>query len=151
MAAPTGIEYTGLRELNAKLKRLGVDDSAIKEAMNDAGLLVVGEAKRLAPVKSGKMAKTIKANKAKNLLKVSAGSKTVPYAYTFHARALGKSKGGFTFIYPRHRRRGRYVKSYARQAYIPNLPFLFLAFEAKRRQVIEAYVTSMGNLLGRIF
>lgn len=149
MATPVGIEYTGLRELNAKLKKIGVPDDAIKTAMNEAGLIVVREAQSLAPSKSGKMARTIKANKAKNLLKVQVGSKAVPYAYTFHAIALGRSRGGFTYVVNRHTRRGRYVKSYARQAYIPNRPFLFLAFQKTRAKVIAAYVTAMADLLQR--
>lgn len=147
MATPTGIEFTGLRELNTYLKRIGVADDAVKTAMNEAGNLVVREAWRIMPVASGKMAKTLKANKAKNLLKVGVGSKTVPYAYTFHAIALGRSRGGFTYVVNRHTRRGRYVKSYARQAYIPNRPFLFIAFERTKRAVFEAYVTAIGDLI----
>ena len=148
MAAPSGVEFTGLRELNAALKRLGVDDAEIKTAMNEAGMIVVREAWRLMPVASGKMARTLKANKSKTLLKVSVGNNTtVPYAYTFHAVALGQSKGGFTYVVNRHTRKGTYVKSYARKAYIPNKPFLFLAFERKQADLLNAYASAIDGLL----
>lgn len=147
MAAPQGLEFTGLRELNTHLKKVGVPDDAIKTAMNEAGQLVQREAWRIMPVKSGAMARTLKVNKAKNELKVSVGSKSVPYAYTFHARAMGKSKGGFTYIVDRHSRRGSYVKSYARQAFIPDRAFLYQAFERKKQALYEAYVTAIADLL----
>ena len=148
MAAPTGLEFTGLRETATALKRLGVDDTAVKTAMNEAGMIVVREAWRLMPVSSGKMARTLKANKSKSLLKVSVGNNTtVPYAYTFHAQAMGKSKGAFTYIVGRHSRRGTSVRGYARAARIPNKAFLFVAFERKKQELYESYITAMDRLL----
>lgn len=147
MAAPTGIEFTGLRELNTYLKKIGVTDDAVKTAMNDAGNIIVREAWRIMPTDTGKMASTLKANKAKNKLTVKVGSKTVPYAYTFHARALGKSNGGFTYDVQRHTRRGRSVSGYSRKASIPDRAFLYVAFERKKTETYEAYISAIADLI----
>ena len=148
MAALKGLEFTGLRELNASLKKMGVTDDAIKTAMNEAGAIVQAEARSLAPVKSGKMARTVKVNKNKNTLKITVGNNTtVKYAYTFHALEIGKSKGGFTFRIPAHTRRGHRVNSYVAQRRIRDFPFLWLAFEQKSREVYTAYVEAIGNLI----
>lgn len=146
--APSGLEYTGLRELNTYLKRIGVPDDAIKTAMNDAGNVVVREAWRIMPTVTGAMAKTLKANKSKSLLRVQVGNNTtVRYAYTMHAVALGKSKGGFTFRVPPHTRKGKPVRGYTAQRYIPNRPFLFVAFERKKQALYESYVSAIGALI----
>lgn len=130
------------------LKRAGVPDDAVKDAMYSAGLPVQREALRLAPVRSGKLASTIKVNRSKSNLTFTAGNNTtVKYAYTFHAQALGKSKGGFTFRVPFHDRQGARVRSYSRQARIPNRPFLLQAWERNRQKVLEAYVTAVASLL----
>lgn len=148
MAAPTGLEFTGLREVNAYLKKIGQPDDAIKKAMNDAGQVVAQEAWRIMPVHTGNLARTLKVNKAKNLLKVSVGNRTTAqYGYTFHAQALGKSKGGFTYAVPAHSRSGRSVRAYTRQATIPNRPFLYLAFERKKLEMWEKYVTAIADLI----
>lgn len=153
---PRGVEYTGLRELNKYLRAIGAPDDAIKDAMHNAGAIVVKEAWRIMPVDTGKMARTLKANRAKNELKVKVGNNTtVPYAYTFHAVALGKSKGGFTFRVPTHNRRGTRgrkggpVRAHKAARHIPNRPFLFQAFERKRQEVYEAYITAIGDLISR--
>lgn len=146
--APSGLEFTGLRELNASLKKMGVTDDAIKTAMNTAGAVVQREAWRIMPVSSGAMARTLKVNKNKNKLVVQVGNNTtVQYAYTFHAGALGKSKGGFTFDVPAHSRRGHPVRAYTAKRYIPNFPFLFIAFERKSRELYESYVSAITDLI----
>lgn len=143
-----GLEFTGLRELNASLKKMGVTDDAVKTAMNEAGAITQREAWRLMPVSSGAMARTLKVNKNKNVLKVTVGNNTtVRYAYTFHATGLGLSRGGFTFRVPAHSRRGRPVRGYVAQRRIPNRPFLYLAWERTKQQVYEAYVEAIGNLI----
>jgi hypothetical protein len=148
-----GFEFTGLRETNLALKRLGVPDPAIKEAMRDAGMLVAREAWRIAPQDTGKMASTIKVTGGKNKLVVKVGNNTtVPYAYTFHATALNRSRGGFTVHVPTYQRgrsrksSGTTVAPYKTARRIPNRPFLFVAFERKKRELFEAYVTRIGDL-----
>lgn len=147
-----GLEYTGLRELNAALKKAGTDDAAIKEVMTEAGELIRGEAWRLVPVRTGNLAASLKVSKSKNQLEVKVGnnktgSTGARYGYTFHAVALGKSRGGFTFDVPSHTRGGYPVRAYTAKRYIPNKPFLFMAFERKKQAVYETYVKGIGRLL----
>lgn len=147
MTAPVGLEFTGLRELNTALARLGVPDDAVKDAMQNAGELVQREAWRLMPVRTGAMARTLKVNRAKNKLIVSVGNNTtVPYAYTFHAVALGKSRGGFTFRVGPYSRRGRPVTGYKAARRITNRPFLYTAFERKKADMYRSYVTAIDRL-----
>lgn len=143
-----GLEYEGLRELNAALKKAGTDDAAIKEVMSEAGELIRGEAWRIMPVKTGNLARTLKVSKNKNQLEVKVGNNTTArYGYTFHAVALGKSRGGFTFDVPAHTRRGYSVRAYTAKRYIPNRPFLFVAFVRQKQAVYETYVKGVGRLL----
>jgi len=149
VTTPRGIEFTGLRETAAALKKLGVPDAAVKTAMNEAGLIVAREAHRIGPTDTGKMLGTLKVNKSKSLLKINVGGKSAPYAYSWHALALGVSKGGFNYKVPAHKRKGYSVKAYTANRYLPGKgsnPFLFKAFETTKQQVVEAYVTAMGDL-----
>jgi len=149
VAAPRGIEFTGLRETAAALKKLGVPDDAVKSAMNEAGLIVAREAWRIGPSDTGKMLSTLKVNKSKSLLKINVGGKSAPYAYSWHAIALGVSKGGFNYKVPAHQRKGYPVRAYTANRYLPAKganPFLFKAWDRTKQQVVEAYVTAMGDL-----
>lgn len=142
-----GFEFTGLRETAAALKKLGVTDDAIKDAMQEAGAIVQRETWRIMPVDTGAMAKSLKVNRSKNLLKITVGNNTtVPYAYTFHAIAKGVSKGAFVFRVPTHSRRGHQVRGYVAARRIQDRASLYLAWERTQQQVIEAYVTAMGRL-----
>lgn len=132
------------RALNKALQSSGVLPDQIKAAMTAAGNVIADEARRRAPKASGKLAGSVKVYGAKDRVRVRAGSKTVPYAYTFHAVALGKSAGGFTYKYPA--KGGR--RGYTRQAYIPNRPFLIDAFKATKAECFGEYVQAMAKALG---
>lgn len=148
MSSVKGLEFTGLRELNAALKKLSIPDPAIKTAMNEAGQITQREAWRIMPTRTGNMARSLKVNKAKNELKISVGNNTtVQYARNFHAVALGVSKGGFTFHVPVSSRGGKSVRAYSAQRRIPNRPFLFTAWERTKRDVYECYVLAIGKLI----
>lgn len=146
-AVTSGYVLTGVAEVKAALAKLGVSDTVVREATDEAGRILVTEATSIAPRKSGAMAATIKPNRAYNNLRVQAGSATVPYAYTFHAVAMGKSKGGMTFRVPPHRRAGHYVGAYIAKRRIRNLPFIFMAAERKRQAVYDAYVAALSRLI----
>ena len=142
-----GVEVTGLRETARALKKADVADAEVKDAMNQVGGILVREALRLVPVRTGRLAKTIKTTGGRNALTFQAGNNTtVKYAYTMHAIAEGRSKGGFTYRVPAHRRKGYTVKGYSRKAYIPNRPFMFQAWDRKRQDVLEAYVSAIAGL-----
>jgi hypothetical protein len=74
------IQVNGLRKATAKLTKFGVEASDLKDVMFKAGNLVATEARTLAPRKSGKLANSIRASKAKNKATVRAGGARVPYA-----------------------------------------------------------------------
>jgi hypothetical protein len=79
------IEIEGLHKMRRALIKL--DDAArddFKQAGYQAAEIVVNEAKRLVPVRSGRLGKTIRAHKVVSGAKVSAGRTTVPYAGVIH-------------------------------------------------------------------
>lgn len=78
------IKITGLRETVRSLEKLGVEVADLKAVFNRVGNVVVNEAKTLVPVRSGALAGSIRANKAKNKAIVRAGSARVPYAGVIH-------------------------------------------------------------------
>jgi hypothetical protein len=146
-ASVYGLDYTGLREAGKALAQAGVTDAAIKDAMQNAGAVVAQEALRISPNRTGRMDRTLKVNRSKSNLTITVGNNTtVPYAYTLHAVALGKSRGGFTFRVRAHTRQGHQVKAYKAQRYIRNDPFMFIAWERKKQAVYEAFVTAFGHL-----
>lgn len=148
MATLRQLEFTGLRELNTYLKKIGVPDAAVKQAHADAGALVQREAWRLMPVDSGNMARTLKVSKSKSYVQIQVGNNTtVRYARNFHAVKLGISKGGFHFVVRAHTRAGRPVRGYTANRRIPNNPFLITAYERKKEDLIRAYVDAVGNLI----
>jgi hypothetical protein len=83
--ANVGFEVEGLHKLRRALIKL--DDAArddFKAAGYSAAEIVVDEAKRLVPVRSGRLGKTIRAHKVVSGAKVSAGRVRVPYAGPIH-------------------------------------------------------------------
>jgi HK97 gp10 family phage protein len=71
---------TGLRETIRSLEKFGVDVADLKEVFTAIGLMVASDARRLAPIKTGVLASTIKPSKTKNKAAVRAGSKKASYA-----------------------------------------------------------------------
>jgi hypothetical protein len=145
MAAQRGLTVDGLVEIRQGLDRLGAPDDVFAKAANTAGQVIAKQAYSYAPKNTGAMARTIAVDTSKGGFVVTAGDATVKYAYTFHAVALGRSKGGFTFTYPA--RGGR--RAYTRKARIPNKPFLFQAAQVKAKEALKAYEAAMDELLKR--
>lgn len=148
-------EWAGLRELNTYLKRLGVPDSAVKQAMADAGLILQREALRLAPKDTGRMAGTLKVSKAKGELRVSVGNNTtVKYAHPYHVPELsgGKVRVAVAHVKPYTRRVGRgkpkaQVAGHTRRRALVDWPFMYEAARRKQQAVLTAYVTAIGKLI----
>lgn len=80
MADGLAVEVTGLRECVKALKDLGDDLSDLKEANGTLGREIASRASALAPVRSGRLAASIKSNKAAKKVQIKAGSARVPYA-----------------------------------------------------------------------
>jgi hypothetical protein len=85
MAQPAGIKVAGLKQANKALQAIGVPAAEIKAAGSAAGELVAGQARALAPVRSGALRNSIRVSRAVNRVSVSAGNnKSVPYANPIH-------------------------------------------------------------------
>lgn len=144
--AGADLEVSGLTEVAALLTRLSDSDSLLAPALTEFGKIVVAEAVRIAPKKTGAMAAAIGTTYygGEGGVSMKVDTTRAPHGYTFHAIALGKSRGGFTFRVPASGTR----RAYTRQAYIPNRPFLFLALYAKERELntlIEAELAKVVN------
>ncbi|CAB4149380.1 hypothetical protein UFOVP541_18 [uncultured Caudovirales phage] len=85
MADPAGIKVAGLRQAIKALQAIGVPAAEIKAAGFESGEIVAGQARALAPVRSGALRNSIRVSKALNRVSVSAGNnKSVPYANPIH-------------------------------------------------------------------
>jgi hypothetical protein len=118
------IEIEGLHKMRRALIKL--DDAArqdFKQAGYQAAEIVVHEAKRLVPVRSGRLGKTIRAHKVVSGAKVSAGRTTVPYAGAIHF-------------------------GWARRNIRPN-PFLYDAADNRVNDVMNEYFDQMYEIWNR--
>jgi HK97 gp10 family phage protein len=85
MADPAGIKVAGLKQAIKALQAIGVPTAEIKAAGSEAGELVAGQARALAPLRSGALRNSIRVSKSLNRVSVSAGNnKSVPYANPIH-------------------------------------------------------------------
>jgi HK97 gp10 family phage protein len=85
MADPAGIKVAGLKQAIKALQAIGVPAAEIKAAGSEAGELVAGQARALAPVRTGALRNSIRVSKTLNRVSVSAGNnKSVPYANPIH-------------------------------------------------------------------
>lgn len=71
---------TGLREVVRNMEKIGADAQDMKDVFTAIGTMVMVDAARLAPSKTGRLAASIKPTKTKNKAAVRAGSARVPYA-----------------------------------------------------------------------
>jgi HK97 gp10 family phage protein len=85
MADPAGIKVAGLKQAIKALQAIGVPTAERKAAGSEAGELVAGQARALAPVRTGALRNSIRVSKSLNRVSVSAGNnKSVPYANPIH-------------------------------------------------------------------
>lgn len=75
-----GVRVTGLAALQKDLHALGVDLDDMKDVMGELAAEGARLAARFAPRRTGRLAATIKGNRAKNAAIVKAGSKRISYA-----------------------------------------------------------------------
>jgi hypothetical protein len=74
------IEVEGLRELSRALRRLGSDlPKALRLAGNEAADIVVQDARRRVPKRSGRAAASIKAKSTRTAVRISSGGRRAPY------------------------------------------------------------------------
>ena len=85
MAEPAGLKVKGYKQAIKALQAIGVPTAEIKAAGSAAGELVTGQARALAPVRSGALRNSIRVSKSLNRVSVSAGNnRSIPYANPIH-------------------------------------------------------------------
>lgn len=82
MAAPVRVD--GARQLRASLKRAGVALDDLKEANAKVAAYVAQLANARAPRRTGRLAATLRGNRAAGRARVSAGTAAIPYAGPIH-------------------------------------------------------------------
>lgn len=75
-----GVYVTGLRETVRGLERAGVEVNDLKDAMGSVAAEGARLVRGFTPVRTGRLAATVRGNRAKNKAVVTAGSKRVPWA-----------------------------------------------------------------------
>lgn len=80
MAAAAGVHIEGLNELNRELQRLGVEVDDLKDVMASIAQLGTEEANLRVPRRTGRLAASIRGNRAKGKATIMAGRSSVPYA-----------------------------------------------------------------------
>lgn len=83
-AVNAGVRVEGLRELRRGLRQLGEDTADLKEANAAAAAIVASAAAARAPRRTGRLAATVKGNRAVGRATVRGGGARVPYAGPVH-------------------------------------------------------------------
>lgn len=122
------VEVEGLKELTRNLSLLAADETGINQANYRAATTLLQTAKPMVPVRSGKLANSLKAGKAKRYAEVRAGSARVPYAAPIHF-------GWF------------YDKEYFIQKNIRPNPFFYRALGLVYDDIIAKYNDDMEALI----
>ena len=116
------VKIEGLREVNKALKDLSDDlKNAMKETHLEAAKTVLPEAIRLAPVRTGALANSLRATATRTGGRIRAGAGAVPYAGPIH------------FGWPARR--------------IKPQPFVYEALDPRRDEVIDVYVKRLNHLI----
>lgn len=120
-----GVRVTGLNETVRALQRLGVEVDDIKDVMADIAAEGARLAGQYAPRRSGRLAASVRGNRAKGKAVVTAGKAKVPWA------------GPVNYGWPARGIKGRFFMQKADQALAP---------EAVRR--LEAGIDRLINGVG---
>lgn len=101
------IEIEGLRAFGRDLKKLDNDfPKLVRVALNQSAALVVKRARPKIPARSGKAARSLKAKSTRTLVRVSAGSRRVPYyGWLDFGGRVGRKRG----IRRKFLKEGRYI------------------------------------------
>lgn len=118
------IQIDGLKETQKALRELGDElKYEMKATHRQAAEVIVQGAKRYVPVRSGKLAASIRAAATMTSGKVRAGSAAVPYAGPIH------------FGWPK-----RYIKPQ---------PFIYDAMDVRRQEVYDLYAKRIYGLIDK--
>lgn len=81
---PATVKVEGAKELRATMKRAGEDLGDLKDAHAEVAAYVAAAARGAAPILTGRLAATIRGNRAASSAVVKAGGASVPYAGVIH-------------------------------------------------------------------
>lgn len=81
---PAKVTVEGARNLRATLRRAGIDLSDMKDANAEVANYVASASKSAAPTVSGRLAASVRGNRAAASAVVRAGGAAVPYAGPIH-------------------------------------------------------------------
>lgn len=127
----------GAKELAMSLRRLGDKElsNEMRAASKAAAQTIVPYAQRRAPVSTGKLRASIKADATRSIARVKAGSKArVPYARAIHSGRYVKATGQRTKPNP-----------FLRKAIPEAWPELVKAYEQGLNRVSEAFFKKHGG------
>lgn len=130
MAAGSGIEVRGLRELRRDFRRAGDDMTDLKDLHKYLADSVAGTAKTLVPVRTGRLKDSIRGMAQKTGAQVAAGNNR-------------KSLTGVSYAGPIH-------FGWARRGIRPQ-PWLYEALDSRRDDVIENYNEEIKQIIKRVF
>jgi len=118
--SPGQVKIEGLREVNKALRDLGDDTkNAMKETHLEAARMVLPEAVRIAPFRTGNLARSLTATATRTGGRITA--KATPYAGPIH------------FGWPARR--------------IKPQPFVYEALDPRRDEVVDVYVKRLNELI----
>ncbi|ALD74827.1 hypothetical protein AN946_10055 [Trueperella pyogenes] len=113
----------GLRETIRALEAAGAATTDMKDLMHEIGLIVTRSAASHVPVRSGRLARSLRAGRGKTKAVARSGSARVPYAPIIH------------YGWPARR--------------IPARPFLSDAVQREENSVIETLITGLGEIIDK--
>lgn len=124
------IKVEGLKETIKDLQALGVEKQAFVDINYEAAQILMSAASPLIPVRTGKLAGTMRASKTVQYAQVSLGRASVPYAPPIH----------YGWFYDRN----NFIKKNIK----PN-PFLAKALSQNYDTIIKRYNESVQKVLDR--
>lgn len=80
----TGVRVEGARELRASLRKAGADLADLKAVNASVASMVASAAMAAAPRRTGRLAASVRGNRAVSTARISAGTAGIPYAGAIH-------------------------------------------------------------------
>lgn len=117
----TRVRVEGLKETIRALEQAGAATADMKDLMHEIGLIVTRSAATRVPVKSGRLRRSLRAGRGKTKAVARAGSARLPYAPIIHYGWPARS--------------------------IPARPFLADAVARNQRQIIDALISGLGDII----
>jgi len=121
------VKVLGLREVQRSLNQYAGAADDLKEANAKIGQKVAVDAKATAPQRTGRLAGSIRANRAKSSIQLKAGSSSVPYA------------GVIEYGWPA---RNIEAQPYLRRAAWSNIDYVIQEFEANLEGLKRKYIAN---------